>query len=61
MEWSSAKQTGHIDSRGFAGRTWIPSPVSSVLSSQDMIEPVMLREIRRTGMVDLRFGHELVD
>ena len=26
-----------------------------------MIEPVMLREIRRTGMVDLRFGHELVE
>ena len=61
MESVVGKQTGHIDSRGFAGAGPDLSPVSSVLSSQDMIEPVMLREIRRTGMVDLRFGHELVE
>lgn len=61
MESVVGKQTGHIDSRGFAGAGPDLSPVSSVLSSQDMIEPVMLREIRRTDMVDLRFGHELVE
>lgn len=61
MESVVGKQTGHIDSRGFAGAGPDLSPVSSVLSSQDVIEPVMLRELRRTGMVDLRFGHELVE
>ncbi len=61
MESVVGKQTGHIDSRGFAGAGPDLSPVSSVLSSQDMIEPVMLRAIKRTGMVDLRFGHELVE
>lgn len=55
------KETGHIVSHGFAGAGPDLSPVSSVLSSQDMLEPVMLREIKRTGMVDARFGHELVE
>ncbi|MCP4615485.1 MAG: hypothetical protein GY844_03505 [Bradyrhizobium sp.] len=55
------KETGHIVSHGFAGAGPDLSPVSSVLSSQDMLEPVMLREIKRTGMVDLRFGHELLE
>jgi 2-polyprenyl-6-methoxyphenol hydroxylase-like FAD-dependent oxidoreductase len=55
------KETGHVVSHGFAGAGPHLSPVSSVLSSQDMIEPVMLREIRRTGMVDTRFGHELIE
>lgn len=61
MESVVGKETGHIDSKGFAGAGPDLSPVSSVLSSQDMLEPVMLREIRRTGLVDLRFGHELVE
>ncbi|MDI1266524.1 MAG: FAD-dependent monooxygenase [bacterium] len=61
MESVVGKQTGHIDSRGFAGAGPDLSPVSSVLSSQDMLEPVMLREIRRTGLVDLRFGHEVIE
>ncbi|MBN8993201.1 MAG: FAD-dependent monooxygenase [Rhizobiales bacterium] len=55
------KETGHVVSKGFAGAGPDLSPVSSVLSSQDMLEPVMLREIKRTGMVDIRMGHELVE
>lgn len=55
------RETGHIVSNGFAGAGPELSPVSSVLSSQDMIEPVMLRELKRTGMVDLRFSHELLE
>jgi len=61
MESVVGKETGHVVSHGFAGAGPDLSPVSSVLSSQDMLEPVMLREIKRTGMVDLRFGHELVE
>src|SRR5215468_7395346 len=61
LESVVGRETGHIVSHGFAGAGPDLSPVSSVLSSQDMLEPVMLREIKRTGMVDLRFGHELVE
>jgi len=61
LESVVGKETGHVVSRGFAGAGPDLSPVSSVLSSQDMLEPVMLREIKRTGMVDIRMGHELVE
>ncbi|WP_321845848.1 FAD-dependent monooxygenase [Paraburkholderia bannensis] len=55
------KEVGTIDSNGFAGAGPELSPVSSVLSSQDMIEPVMLRQVMRSGMVDVRFNHEMVE
>lgn len=55
------EETGHLVSNGFKGAGPLLSPVNSVLSSQDMIEPVMLREVRRSGMVDVRFQHEMVE
>lgn len=55
------EETGHLVSNGFKGAGPLLSPVNSVLSSQDMIEPVMLREVRRSGMVDVRFGHEMLE
>ncbi|QUS41002.1 FAD-binding protein [Tardiphaga alba] len=61
MESIVGKQTGHLDSRGFAGAGPELSPVSSVLSSQDMIEPVLRKAIERTGMADVRFNHEVVE
>lgn len=61
LESIVGKETGHVVSEGFVGAGPDRSPVSSVLSSQDMIEPVLARENQRTGMVDLRFNHELVE
>jgi putative polyketide hydroxylase len=55
------EETGHIESKGFIGAGPELSPVSSVLSSQDMIEPVLLRQAKRSGLVDVRFGHEMVE
>lgn len=55
------EETAHLVSNGFKGAGPLLSPVNSVLSSQDMIEPVMLREVRRSGMVDVRFNHEMVE
>lgn len=55
------EETGHIVSNGFMGAGPRLSPVNSVLSSQDMLEPVMLREITRSGKVDVRFNHEMVE
>lgn len=57
----TGQETGHIVSNGFMGAGPKLSPVNSVLSSQDMIEPVMLREIRRCGKVDVRFNHEMLE
>jgi 2-polyprenyl-6-methoxyphenol hydroxylase-like FAD-dependent oxidoreductase len=54
-------ETGNIVSHGFAGAGPDLSPVSSVLSSQDMIEPVLLQAIGRTGLADIRFNHEVVE
>lgn len=54
-------ETGNIESKGFKGAGPLLSPVNSVLSSQDMIEPVMLREVLRSKMVDVRFNYELVE
>jgi putative polyketide hydroxylase len=61
METVVGKQTGHLDSRGFAGAGPDLSPVSSVLSSQDMLEPVLKKAIDRGGMADVRFNHEVVE
>ena len=61
MESVVGKQTGHLDSRGFAGAGPNLSPVSSVLSSQDMIEPVLKNAIERTGLADIRFNHEVIE
>lgn len=57
----TGKQTGFIESRGFAGAGPEFSPVGSVFSSQNTIEPVLLKQARRTGMVDVRFHHEMVE
>jgi len=57
----TGKETGTIEAHGFAGAGPERSPVGSVFSSQDMIEPVLLRQARRSGMVDVRFNHEMVE
>ncbi|MDB5619904.1 FAD-dependent monooxygenase [Tardiphaga sp.] len=61
MESVVGKQTGQLDSRGFSGAGPDLSPVSSVLSSQDMIEPVLKKAIAKSGMADIRFNHEVVE
>lgn len=55
------QETGSIESKGFMGAGPDISPVSSVLSSQDQIEPVMLRQVKRSGMVDVRLNHEMLE
>ena len=57
----TGKETGTIESRGFAGAGPDLSPVGSVFSSQNTIEPVLLRQAQRFGMVDIRFNHEMVE
>jgi putative polyketide hydroxylase len=61
LESIVGKQTGQVDAQGFLGAGPKLSPVGTILSSQDMLEPVMLRAVLKTGMVDVRFNHEVVE
>lgn len=70
LDWPrrQADPTGHRrvydhEAHGARAREWAGSisPESSVLTSQDMFEPVFLRAARRTGLVDVRFNHEVLD
>src|SRR5438093_8656840 len=43
---------------GFSGRSRGLSPEVPVLSSQDILEPILRRGAEATGLAELRFGHE---
>ena len=54
------EELGTIDSEGFAGPGSDVSPVDPILSSQDLIEEILLDAVRATGLVDVRFSTEVV-
>ncbi|MFD1538871.1 FAD-dependent monooxygenase [Nonomuraea guangzhouensis] len=53
----AGKQAGQIDSLGFLGPGPDISPALPVMSSQDLIEKILVDAAAATGLVDLRFGH----
>jgi putative polyketide hydroxylase len=60
----SGEEYGRIRTRGFGGYgegADSVSPDGPVLSSQDMFEPIFVRTARKSGLVDIRFGHEVTD
>src|SRR6478736_9121732 len=52
------EQFGMIESKGFEGPGPDVSPAWPVMSSQELIEAILLDAVRATGMVDVRFGTE---
>lgn len=54
-------KVGSMDSRVLMEAEVAISPVNSMMSSQDQIEPVMLRQVRRSNQVDVRFNHEMIE
>jgi putative polyketide hydroxylase len=52
------EQLGIIESKGFEGPGPDVSPAQPVMSSQELIEAILLDAVRATGMVDVRFGTE---
>ena len=54
-------ERGRVETRGLWKASLEASPASPVMSSQDLVEPVLRNAAARTGGVDLRFGHELLD
>jgi 2-polyprenyl-6-methoxyphenol hydroxylase-like FAD-dependent oxidoreductase len=52
------EQIGLIESKGFEGPGPEVSPASPIMSSQELIEAILLDAARATGKVDVRFGTE---
>ncbi len=52
------EQLGVIESKGFEGPGPDVSPAWPVMSSQELIEAILLDAVRATGMVDVRFATE---
>src|SRR4029453_6549770 len=55
---ATGKQLGVIESKGFEGPGPDVSPAWPVMSSQELIEAILLDAVRATGMVDVRFATE---
>ncbi len=53
---ATGEQFGMIESRGFEGPGPDLSPARPVMSSQELIEQILLDAIRASGLVDIRFG-----
>ncbi|WP_225330406.1 FAD-dependent monooxygenase [Mycobacterium sp. WUMAC-025] len=55
------RQVGQIETGGFDGPGPTISPALPIMSSQDLTEPVLRDAAEATGIVDLRFGHQVTD
>ncbi len=58
LESATGREFGQIDTQGFVGPGPDISPAWPIMSSQDLLEQVLLDGARATGLVDLRFGVE---
>lgn len=57
------EEYGRMSTQGFAGATThhAVSPTAPLLTSQDLFEPVFVAAAQRSGLVDVRFDHEVTD
>ncbi|HLY38925.1 MAG TPA: FAD-dependent monooxygenase [Candidatus Binatia bacterium] len=55
---ATGAQFGLIESKGFEGPGRDVSPAEPVMSSQELIEEILLDAVRASGLVDVRFGTE---
>lgn len=55
------QEMGQIETQGFEGPGSTISPALPIMSSQDLIEPILRDAAEATGIVDLRFGHQVTD
>src|SRR4029077_14172266 len=58
LRTATGEQFGVIESKGFEGPGPDVSPAEPVMSSQELIEAILLDAVRATGMVDVRFATE---
>ncbi|WP_197499592.1 FAD-dependent monooxygenase [Mycobacterium sp. 1245852.3] len=55
------QEVGQIETRGFEGPGQTISPALPIMSSQDLTEAILRDAAQATGIVDLRFGHQVTD
>src|SRR5262245_40559081 len=55
---ATGEQFGAIESLGFEGPGPEVSPAEPIMSSQELIEAILLDAVRATGLVDVRFSTE---
>src|SRR5215831_3666317 len=55
---ATGDQFGMIESRGFEGPGPDVSPAQPIMSSQELIEQILLDAVRASGLVDVRFRTE---
>jgi len=55
---ATGEQLGLIESKGFEGPGPAISPADPIMSSQELIERILLDAVRATGLVDVRFATE---
>ncbi len=60
LDTATGTEFGHIDSHGFLGPGPDVSPAEPVMSSQDLVEEILVDAARASGLVDLRFSTEVV-
>lgn len=58
LDTAIGKEFGKIDSKGFEGPGPAVSPCEPVMSSQELIEEILLDAVRASGLVDVRFSTE---
>ncbi|MBX9700098.1 MAG: FAD-dependent monooxygenase, partial [Acetobacteraceae bacterium] len=58
LHTATGEEVGRIDSLGFVGPGPAISPAEPVMSSQELIEEILLDAARATGLVELRFETE---
>ena len=58
MRTATGEEFGVIESKGFEGPGPDVSPARPIMSSQELIEAILLDAVRATGMVDVRFATE---
>jgi 2-polyprenyl-6-methoxyphenol hydroxylase-like FAD-dependent oxidoreductase len=58
LRTATGEQLGVIDSKGFEGPGPDVSPAWPVMSSQELIEAILLDAVRTSGMVEVRFATE---
>jgi putative polyketide hydroxylase len=57
----AGEEVGRVRTQGFSGPGLDISPEVPLLSSQDVIEPILVRAVEATGLAQVRFGHEVAD
>ena len=60
MESATGREFGQIESKGFEGPGAAISPAVPVMSSQELIEEIMLDAARASSLVEVRFGVEAI-